>query len=87
MSRDREPAGTREARKVERAIVMQLLRDDRTRRWEVRELAEELADFDCPLIERALGRLQREEVLRRVGTEVWASRAARRLDELELIGI
>ncbi len=87
MSRDREPAGTRGVWKVERAIVMQLLRDDRAQGWQASELAYELADFDFSLIERALARLEHEGVLQRAGTEIWASRAARCLDELELIGI
>lgn len=87
MSRDREPAGTRDARKVERAIVMQLLRDDCAQGWQESEIADELADFDLSLIERALARLEQEGVLQRAGTEIWASRAARCLDGLELIAI
>ncbi len=73
--------------RAERAIVMQLLRDDRAERWKVAELARELADLEPALVERALGRLEQEQVAQRAGSEIWASRAARRLDELRLIGI
>ena len=72
---------------TERVIVMQLLRDDRMERWKVAELAHEIGDFEPALLERALGRLEQEQVVQRAGSEIWASRAALRLDELGLIGI
>jgi hypothetical protein len=73
--------------KAERAIVMQLLRDDRPVRWPVAELAVEVSGFDGSLLESGLARLQDEGVLHREEGLVWASRASRCLDELELIGL
>jgi hypothetical protein len=87
MSRNQERVEIGDVRKAERAIVMQLLRDDRAPRWKVAELADEIADFDAALVELALVRLEHERVLERAGARIWASRAARWLDELELIGI
>lgn len=73
--------------RVERAVVLQLLRDDRAPRWARAELAREICDFRPAQVEQALGRLEREAVVLCEGEEVWVSRAVRRLDELELIGI
>jgi DNA-binding transcriptional regulator YhcF (GntR family) len=72
--------------RLQRAIVLQLLRDDRAPRWSRLELASEL-DVDAAGLERALRELDAEGVVLLDPEEVWASRAARRLDELELIGI
>lgn len=72
---------------VERAIVLQILRDDHEERWEQVELAQEIPDFEPAVLEEALARLGRDGVLHREESSVWASRAARRLDELELISI
>ncbi len=82
-----ELAGDRETRIVERAIVLQVLRDDHEERWSRAELARELRDFQPPVLEAALARLELEGILHREGEQVWASRASRRLDELELISI
>jgi hypothetical protein len=76
-----------DTRKLERAIVMQLLRDDHAERWPVTELAIEIPDFVPAMLERALARLAHSGILCRAGESVWASRAARHLDELDLIGI
>ena len=72
---------------VERAIVLQLLRDDHEQRWTRAELTREIPDFEPAMLDEALTRLDREGVLHRQESSVWASRAARRLDELELISI
>ncbi|MGH2855264.1 MAG: hypothetical protein ACRDLF_13850 [Solirubrobacteraceae bacterium] len=72
---------------VERAIVLQILRDDHEERWPHAELAREVSDFEPAVLDRALGRLERDGVLHREGGSVRAARAARRLDELELIGV
>jgi DNA-binding transcriptional regulator YhcF (GntR family) len=71
---------------LQRAIVLQLLRDDRAPRWSRAELATEL-DVDATGFERALRELDAEGVIGLDSTDVWASRAARRLDRLGLIGI
>ncbi len=72
---------------VERAVVLQILRDDHEERWPRAELAEEISDFDPAVLDEALERLERDGVLHRQGDIVWAARAAQRLDELELISI
>ena len=85
-----EPDGRKQNRgvwMVERAIVLQILRDDHDERWPRAELAEEISDFEPAVLDEALGRLERDGVLQRAGDSVWAARAARRLDELELISI
>ncbi|HXA53998.1 MAG TPA: hypothetical protein VNV37_03895 [Solirubrobacteraceae bacterium] len=76
-----------ESWKIERAVVLQLLRDDHEQRWTRAELASEISDFEAAAVEEALTRLEHDGVLRREGAAVWASCAARRLDELELISV
>jgi DNA-binding HxlR family transcriptional regulator len=78
---------SRDTRMVERAIVLQVLRDDHGERWSRGELAGEISDFQPAVLAEALARLEREGVVHREGEQVWASRASRRLDELELISI
>jgi DNA-binding GntR family transcriptional regulator len=70
--------------KLQRAIVLQLLSDER--RWSRTELASELG-ADATSLDGALAALHGEGVLCVAEEDVWASPAARRLDELELIGI
>jgi DNA-binding HxlR family transcriptional regulator len=72
---------------VERAIVLQILRDDHEQRWARAELEREIPDFEPTLLDEALACLRRDGVLHREGSLVWAARAARRLDELGLISI
>jgi hypothetical protein len=73
-------------RKVERAIVFQLLRDDHDERWSRDELAAELGD-DTSAITAALDRLREHEVLVEHDDGNGASPSARRLDALGVIGI
>lgn len=90
---DREPNGPHAGNEetLERAIVLQLLRDDHERKWSRAQLAIELqadgAEIDRDAIDEAVRRLEHEGVLGATEQEVWASSAARRLDELELIGV
>ena len=90
---DREPEESHAASEemLERAIVLQLLRDDHERTWSRVRLTIELradgAEIDREAIDEAVRRLEREGVLGATEREVWASSAARRLDELELIGV
>jgi DNA-binding HxlR family transcriptional regulator len=72
---------------VERAIVLQVLRDDHEERWTRAELAREIPDFEPAVLDEALVRLEHDGVLHRAGTSMSAAPAARRLDELELISI
>lgn len=74
-------------RQVQRAIVVQTLRDDHDARWTRIELAAELEDADLLTIADALARLQSEGVVQLDGDEVMASAATRRLDALELIAL
>jgi hypothetical protein len=87
MSGELEQLTDGDARKLERAIVLQLLRDDRAERWSVSELAVEISDFALGALERALLRLEHAGVVSWVGESVCASRATRYLDRLDLIGI
>ncbi len=72
---------------VERAIVLHTLRDDHQERWARTELAREISDLQPAVLDEALAHLERDGVLHREESTVWATRAARRLDELQLIGI
>ena len=81
----REPRAVSGSR-LERAIVLQLLRDDREQRWSSAELAIEM-DAQAPALAQALRALAEEGVLVVSGETAWASSAARRLDELGLISV
>jgi DNA-binding HxlR family transcriptional regulator len=72
---------------VERAIVLQVLRDDHEERWALTELIGEVSDLSPEVVEDGLRRLEREGILERADSYVLASRAAHHLDELELISI
>jgi hypothetical protein len=72
--------------RLERAIVLQLLRDDRERGWSSPELGIEM-DAEAPTLEEALRRLEGEGVLCLAQDAVQASRATRRLDELGLLSV
>ena len=81
----REPRAVTGAR-LERAIVLQLLRDDREQEWSTPQLAVEM-DVEAPALEHALRSLERAGVLCLGQEAVRASRTTRRLDELGLIGV
>jgi hypothetical protein len=87
MQEQPERVWNRDAWMVERAIVLQILRDDHEERWSREELAREIPDFEPMVLDGALARLRAEGILRIADGRVWATRAPRRLDELELIGI
>jgi hypothetical protein len=80
---------------LERAIVLQLLRDDHERMWSRAQLASELSsELDADesesgqqALEDALRRLERDGVIGISEQQAWASGAARRLDELGLIAV
>ena len=94
---DRESKGSRASDHtgLERAIVLQLLRDDHERMWSHAQLAIELeselesdqAEVGRQTVREALRRLEREGVLGMTEHQAWASNAARRLDELGLIAV
>jgi len=72
---------------VQRAVVLQILSEDREKRWSAPELGRELYNLDPDTLDNALLMLEYAGVLERAGETVYASRAARRLDELGLIGV
>ena len=81
------PGAPGEQPRLQRAIVLQLLCDDHERRWSRAELEAELAE-GAPLdIRPALVPLAADRVVYVCGESVWASRALRRLDRLDLIAI
>jgi hypothetical protein len=74
-------------RRAERAVVLQLLRDDHEQRWSRVELEDELAYIEAGVVDGAVMDLQGEGIVQLENGTVWASAAARRLDDLDLIGV
>jgi hypothetical protein len=74
---------------LERAIILQLLRDDHDRMWSREQLLSELdrSETGREVVEETLRGMEQEGVLGSSEEAVWASSAVRRLDELGLIGI
>ncbi len=73
--------------RLERAIVLALLDDeDVRRRWSRAELSENLG-ADPGQLQEALNSLLGAGVICAAEERLWPSAAARRLEELELIGI
>jgi len=76
---------------LERAIVLQLLRDDREHMWSRTELERELeagrAEVGQEAVAQALRRLAGKGVLGMSEEAAWASNAVRALDELGLISV
>ncbi len=72
----------------QRAIVHQLLRDDdHTERWTPKQLQRALSDITPETIDEALAELEAAGVAWRLDDYVGASRCARQLFSLDLIGI
>jgi predicted transcriptional regulator len=86
MNTETGDSGSPEENRLERAIVLQLLRDDHGRRWTRDELKAEL-DAEASAIELALARLATNGVVEVEEAHICASQAARRIDGLGLIGI
>jgi hypothetical protein len=85
----RESSGERErdgGETLERAIVLLLLSGEPRQAWSMAQLGAELG-ADTQSLERALDGLSRSGVVSLAGAEARASPAARRIDELGLIGI
>jgi hypothetical protein len=74
-------------RRIERAIVLQTLREDRGDGRRRADLAVELGDADPTAIGEALTQLGNEGVIELAGEIVRASRAAIRLSDLEMIAV
>jgi hypothetical protein len=60
-------------RRVERAVVLQVLRDDHEARWSRTELGDELADVEVSVVDGALASLCRDGILDMADGVVWAS--------------
>jgi hypothetical protein len=73
--------------RIERAIILQFLRDDHGDRWSRAELKVEISNVEPLDIGDALARFDRDGIVQISGEFVWASLAVRRLDELGLIAI
>jgi hypothetical protein len=74
-------------RRLERALVSQTLRRDHSEDWLFTELAVELGDTDSLTVRDVLAHLEETGVVEIVGESVRASRATKRLDELDMIGL
>ena len=74
-------------RRVQRAIVVQALRDDHDRRWPRAELESELGETDALAVADALAHLEGEGVIEIDGETVQASNAVLHLDRLEMIAL
>jgi hypothetical protein len=72
---------------IERAILLQCLRDDHGNCWSRSELEVEISNVEPLDISDALARLGQDGIVQISGESVSASRAVRRLDELRLIAI
>ena len=72
---------------AERAIILQVLRDDHEQRWSRVELEGEIYDIDPVALADALSTLRENGVIHLSGDLVWASRCARRLDDLGMVSI
>lgn len=87
MPRQRNKVRCDADRRTQRAVVLQLLRDDHEASWARSELEAELGDTGAQEIACALTGLQEAGVVEPEGDSLSASPAARRLHELALIGI
>jgi hypothetical protein len=74
-------------RRTQRALVLQLLRDDHDESWPRSELEAEFGDTGAQVIACALAGLREAGVVEFEGDALSASPAARRLHELALIGV
>lgn len=75
------------SREAERAVALQLLRGDHAPDWSRDDLLRELRHVAPRRLDRAVAALESAGVIERAGAVVRASAPARKLDELELIGI
>ncbi len=71
----------------QRAIVHQLLCDDHTERWTPKQLQRALSDIAPETIDEAVAELEEAGAAWRLDGYVGASRCARHLFSLDLIGI
>jgi DNA-binding HxlR family transcriptional regulator len=72
---------------AERAIVLQVLRDDKDPRWTLPELHAEADDIDPAVLADALSRLEQHGIVVTCCNAVVASRCAVHLDDLGMVSI
>jgi hypothetical protein len=75
------------AQRAQRAVVLQLLRDDHAERWTRAELEREITDLPLLAIDRAVVSLAENGVVRTSGQSLCASVCTRHIDALGLIAI
>jgi hypothetical protein len=81
------PLPTAADKQLERAIVLQLLRDDHRERWSDKQIERALDDFKPEAIRKAIVSLEAGGVICCLDEFIGASRSAQYLDSLDLIGI
>jgi DNA-binding HxlR family transcriptional regulator len=87
MQDERNAMHMTEGEVAQRAIVMQVLREDHTEPWTRAELESEIYDIEPLAISDALATLEAEGVVNTEGERVQASRCAWRLDALGMVSI
>jgi hypothetical protein len=78
---------TRELWAAQRAVVLQVLRDDHPVQWTLAELEAQISDIPQQALLSALLHLAIEEVLTFDEESIRASRCARHMDLLELVSV
>ena len=87
MPRQRNKVRCDADRRTQRALVLQLLRDDHDESWPRSDLDAELGDIEDQAIAWSLESLQEAGVIELEGDALSATPAAWRLQELALIGV
>jgi hypothetical protein len=72
---------------AQRAIMLQVLRDDHAEQWKRGELEAKISDIAPEAIAAALERLRLEGAIHISGDLVWASRCALYMDALGMVSI
>jgi DNA-binding HxlR family transcriptional regulator len=72
---------------IERAILLQVLRDDHHERWTRKVLKRELRDVKGRAIDKALRRLEEEGAVELDGEYIWPSRCAQYLNALGMVSV
>jgi len=87
MQEERNEINPTEDEVAQRAIVLQVLRQDHVEPWTRAELESEIYDIEPLAISDALAALDADGVVDIAGEQVRASRAAWRLDALGMVSI
>lgn len=87
MRNERSGYGSGSDEVAERAVLLQVLRNDHDERWSRAELEREIYDISPLAIGEALERLCEAGLVHLSGELVWAACCARHLDELGMVSI